>query len=149
SNIPCGLLLQPYVEFDYGIGIGASVGPAMFIWGVTEFSDIPVGLDVRYTPFYDASFTPYIRAGGRYHIAWGEFVENSRPGISGGLGLEIGRGETVGMALELSYDNAWVEIEKYRKGWSYDNNGVYGKHPYRKIEEIKPSEAILSFMVFF
>ena len=115
---PFGLSFQPYVEFDHGIGVGGCLGPPAFInvfdHDERSFSDIPIGLDLRYTPFYEGDFSPYVRAGMRYHLASGDYVDRSTPGAFTAVGLEIGRKGKVGLGLEASYDCSEIDIEEHK-----------------------------------
>jgi len=75
---PVGISFHPYVQFDNGFGVGAGIGPTMIIYGDADFFDIPIGLDVRYTFIPTASISPYVRIGGRNHLASGDYVEGTK-----------------------------------------------------------------------
>ncbi len=122
--IPVGLTLNPYYEWDSGIGVGLSVGPTMFLaserntWGGGGWDDsdvdlsfaIPVGGFVRYTFLRDRDFSPYIRAGVKYPITDGDYIENGQIGFSGGVGVDFFRTKKVQMMLEVGYDMCKVDV---------------------------------------
>jgi len=136
---PVGISFQPYAEFDSGFGIGFGIGPLMIIAGDREFSDIPIGVDLRYTFIPTASTTPYIRAGVRSHSASGDYVEEgSTTGFLGGFGVEFFRNRRVNMGLEISYDSSEIELEKKKR------------YPYTSTREnIQPCGLMLSIFVIF
>jgi len=105
-DIPVGLILNPYYEWQTsigGIGAGVTVGPTMFIV-VDEKTDygygssdnvkfsyvVPVGAFVRYTPWPKATFAPYVRGGVKYPFAGGDNLESSSVGGFGAVGLNSG-----------------------------------------------------------
>lgn len=129
-DIPIGLTLNPYYEWDSGLGVGVSVGPTAFIlvdeknyngYGyssdTTKFSyAVPVGGFVRYTLWRDRTVAPYIRAGVRYPLAGGDNLESSRVGPFGAVGVEFWRTKKVGMSIEVGYDASEIKV-KYAN-WS-------------------------------
>ena len=113
---PIGLAFNPYVQFENGFGIGAGIGPAMLIISnvSSDLFALPVGLDLRYTLIPDGNISPYIRAGGRYYIVDGEYVEGSTPGFFGGIGVEFLRKKVIGFGTEVSYDSSKIELKRVR-----------------------------------
>lgn len=112
--VPVGLSLRPYAEFtDIGIGVGASLGPAILGLGDYSFYVIPVGFDVRYTFFRKSKVSPYVVAGVRYAFAGGDFVESGDVGFFGGVGVELFRKTEGGVALglEVGYDSSTVGVQ--------------------------------------
>jgi hypothetical protein len=122
---PVGLSFNPYYEFDFGLGIGASMGPTGFYfveehrYGYSYYSEdvkfsyvIPVGLDLRYTFFRKSNFSPYVRGGFRYPIAGGDMISGSDPGPFGAIGIEFLRTKKIGFGLEFGYDGSKVEVER-------------------------------------
>jgi len=135
---PFGISLQPYVQFDNGFGIGGAIGPYLSIQSpIANFYAVPVGLDVRYmfTPKADSS--AYVRIGGKYNLARGEFVERSTPGLFGAIGCELLRKKPVGIALELAYDTSNVTLKNYQNSTNYNDKTV------------QPSAFMASFFVVF
>jgi len=122
---PYGISLQPYVQFDNGFGIGGAIGPYLSIQSpIANFYAVPVGLDIRYmfTPKADSS--AYVRVGGKYNVARGEFVEHSTPGLFGAIGYEFFRKKQVGIALELAYDTSNVTLKNYQNSTNYNDKTV-------------------------
>ena len=87
DTIPVGLTVHPYYEMDFGLGIGFGIGPTMMILGDTTMWNVPVGVDARFALPARFNVSPYVRGGIRYHIAGGDYVEDSKPGAFGGAGL--------------------------------------------------------------
>jgi hypothetical protein len=131
---PVGISLHPYVQFDSGFGVGFDIGPLMFISGDREFFNIPIGLNLRFLFIPKANTSPYVRAGGRHHLASGDYVEGSTPGFFGGFGIEFLRDKRVNMGIEVAYDSSEIELERRR---------------YNTTEDVKPSELMVSIFVIF
>ncbi|MBC8453936.1 hypothetical protein H8D64_02670 [PVC group bacterium] len=110
--IPVGLSVHPNYETGFGLAYGAGIGPVMMILGDTTFWNVPVGLDFRYSLPSRFNTSPYIRAGARYHIAGGDYVESSTPGFFGGIGMTFLRTRKVGMGFEVAVDTSSIEFEK-------------------------------------
>ena len=123
-TIPVGLTLNPYYEWDNGLGVGVSVGPTAFMFvdekrygygsssDTTKFSyAVPVGGFVRYTLFRDRAVAPYIRAGVRYPLAGGDNLESSQVGPFGAVGVEFWRTRKVGMSIEVGYDASEIKVK--------------------------------------
>ena len=120
-NWPVGLTLHPYVEFDFGLGIGASVGPISLYMVDTVFDTsvsyiVPLGLDARYTFLRDTNVSPYVRAGFRYNVAGGDFLNQGDPGFLGAVGVEFLRRKAVSLGVEFAYDSSTVEVAAGRFG---------------------------------
>jgi len=116
---PVGVSFQPYLLFQNGLGIGAGIGSFTYIHSSGgskdyNFYDIPINLTVRYTPLPQSDISPYIRVGGSYHIAWGDFVDKSNIGFLGALGIEFFRARKVSFGIEAAYDSAEVTFDKYQ-----------------------------------
>jgi hypothetical protein len=132
--IPVGLSIHPYVEFGHGFAVGGSVGPVAVGLGDFTFFTAPVGLDARYTFFHDKKFSPYLRAGGRYTFAGGDFLSTGDPGFFGAVGIEFYRKNSVSYSLEVGYDSSEIEVDA----------GVGGPR-----RNIKPNEWMVSFSLVF
>ena len=131
---PVGISFHPYVEFDNGLGVGASIGPSMIIYGDTDFLDVPVGLDGRYTFIPGAGISPYVRVGVRTHLASGDYVEGTTPGFFGAIGLEFLRDRRVSIGVEISTDASEVELERVQ---------------HNDTEDVQPCELMVSVFVVF
>jgi hypothetical protein len=143
---PVGLSFQPYVLFQNGLGIGAGIGSFTYIHTSDDlngynFYDIPINLNIRYTPLPKLNISPYIRVGGSYHIAWGDFVKKSKPGFLGALGVEFLRNRKVSFGVEAVYDSAEITFDKY------DNLGgtLFSKGE----KNIKPGNFIFGLYIIF
>jgi hypothetical protein len=134
TAIPVGLQLQPYYQFDNGIGIGATLGPAMFIFGDRSFTNIPVGVDVRYMILPGTDISPFVRVGVKKHFASGDYVKSSSIGAYGGIGVEFFRKSRVSMGLELIADSSSIEFDKKTKS---------GGRVVNSTENIQPSKFLI------
>jgi hypothetical protein len=126
-DIPVGLVLNPYYEWQTpigGIGAGVTVGPTTFVFvdektiGFGESSDdikfsyaVPIGAFVRYTPWPKVVAAPYVRAGFKYPFAGGDNFESSSAGVFGAVGVEFWRTKKVGVSLEVGYDTSEIKVK--------------------------------------
>jgi hypothetical protein len=141
SGWPVGVQFQPYYQFDFGLGIGASIGPIMMIFGDRDFFDFPVGLDARYTLLLKGmDFSPYVRAGVKNHFASGDYVKSSSAGVYGGIGMELFRNKKVGMGVEFLLDNSSITFDKKTRSGSKVVTGE---------EKINPTKYSFSVSVVF
>jgi hypothetical protein len=117
--VPVAITFDAYYEFDFGLGLGAVVGPCSVIAleqvsGSSSDTDvsfiIPVGAEVRYTFFRDRDVSPYVKAGVRFPIVGGDRFDSSEVGFFGAVGLEFWRTKAVGMGLEFAYDTSQVTL---------------------------------------
>jgi hypothetical protein len=144
---PVSLSVNPYVEFDFGLGIGGGIGPASFVIIEERFFGgggfytedvifnviVPMGLDARYTFFREGTVSPYVRAGFRYPLVSGDFLDNPQIGPFGAIGVEIWRNKVVGLGFEVAYDGSEID--------------VVGTSGYRKT--LKPNEFLISIFAVF
>lgn len=116
---PFGTSFQPYVEFDMGLGVGIGIGPLMYIkssgFKDVDFFNVPINLNLRYSLIPKKDISPYVRAGVSYNIASGDYVEDSKLGFLGALGVEFSRKSPVGYGLEVGYDSSEIEFEDFRR----------------------------------
>lgn len=108
---PVGLTVQPYYEFDFGLGVGFGVGPLVMLAGDADATLLPVNASLRYAFLPRAKLTPYVRTGLSYTIASGDFIEGSSMGLVGAVGVELLRHKRVGIGFEIGYDSSVVEME--------------------------------------
>jgi hypothetical protein len=113
-----------------------------FITNDTNYYDVPLNINAGYTFAPSADFSPYIELGLAYHIAGGDYVENSSPGLLGGIGLEFNRNSVVGFGIELMYDSSEVGFENF--GGAY-----YGWDSSDATKDMKPYKSMVSFFVMF
>lgn len=115
---PVGLVIRPYYEFDFGLGVGLTIGPNAFFWmndgdvSEDDFSWInPIGAFVRYAFLPKSDITPFIRGGVNYPIAGGGYLDHGNPGAVGAAGVEFTFGDGIGMSVEAGYDSSSVTIK--------------------------------------
>jgi hypothetical protein len=154
-NWPVGFTFQPYYELDSGLGVGMGLGPAIFSsQGKYSFTNVPIGMDLRYiflhssrnSPYIENT-SPYIRVGARYNLASGDFVKDSSPGAFGAIGIEFSRKRTLSLGLELAYDASEIKFEKFTKHY-LDPSGKYWDYEVGSVK-IKPYSVMLSFFIDF
>ncbi|MBI4767116.1 MAG: outer membrane beta-barrel protein [Deltaproteobacteria bacterium] len=142
---PAGVAFNPYLEFGNGLGIGASLGPYIFMFIESRYEDdsfsyiIPVGLDLRYTFLKKSDITPYVRAGFRYPIAGGDYFQSGKIGAFGGIGVEFWRTKRISMGLEISYDDSKMEIKA----------GGPGARPNTREQEVRPGGFMFGVFAVF
>jgi len=111
---PVGLTVQPYYEYDFGLGVGFGLGPLVMLAGDADATLLPVNACLRYAFMPRAKVTPYLRTGLSYIIASGDYIEGSSAGFIGAVGVEFLRHKRVGVGFEIGYDSAVVEMEDPR-----------------------------------
>jgi hypothetical protein len=118
--VPIGLSFTPYYQFDHGSRIGFDLGPAGLILGDVTYWDVPIALTYGLTILPDASWSPYVRGGFKYHFVGGDDVQDSTPGLFGAVGVEFFRQKAVGLQFEVGYDSSEVTMEDDGSigGWS-------------------------------
>ena len=117
--VPIGLSFAPYYEFAHGSRIGFDLGPATIITIEEGYGDdedipywgVPVALTYGFTFIPRASVSPYARVGFKYHVAGGDWLDKSTPGVFAAAGVEFLRKKAVGIGFEIGYDGAEVEFE--------------------------------------
>ncbi len=129
GGVPMGLSFHPYYQWASGLGMGLGFGPAMAIMVDSSSSDsydlvlVPISLDVRYAFNITGSVSPYIRGGGTYLYASGDFKDSVQPGAFGAAGIEFLRNRKVSVGLEAGYDTSVVKMQRLR------NNTIESIHP--------------------
>ena len=111
DGIPVGISIQPYYEFDSGLGVGVGIGPYMIIYGDVDFFNLPVNLSARYALMSKSNTSVYLRAGVSHNLASGDYVEDSQVGFLGALGVEFMRKKMVSLGVEVGYDSSTIELE--------------------------------------
>lgn len=135
--VPIGLSFAPYYEFAHGSRIGFDLGPGTIIMIEEQYGDdadtpywgVPVALTYGFTFIPRASLSPHARIGLKYHIAGGDWLDKSSPGVFVAAGVEFLRKNAVGVGFEIGYDGSKVEFE----------NG----------EEFTPGEVLVSLRAIF
>ncbi len=143
-HVPVGVAFQPYYEFDSGFRIGTGFGPMSYLLtsGADDdpyFFTFPINANLGFTLFPDSSAAPYIRAGVMYHLAAGDYVDGSSPGVFGAVGIELMRDRKVSLGIEVGFDASEIDFEKYD---DQDPSEV-------TIEDIRPYRAMISLFAAF
>jgi outer membrane protein W len=137
EGLPVGLTVQPYYEFDSGLGIGFGFGPFTYVFGDVDYFSVPANVCLRFAFVPKASVTPYIRAGVSTQLVNGDYVEDHNIGAIGALGVEFMRDRGVSLAIEVGYDNSSIEFKDLTTADPDDT------------EEIEPVGFMLSIMAVF
>ncbi len=116
ENIPIGISLHPYYQWDEGLRIGGGIGPAMLIYGDRDHFQLPLSLTVGYTLGPNEPVSPYVFVGPSYHVASGDYYEGTNFGFVGGVGVEFLKRDSFALGLQATYDSAEVEIEDKLRG---------------------------------
>ena len=131
--LPVGLAFNPYYESDLGLGFGINFGPMTYM-GVDTGDNtdsniiIPIGADIRYTFFRKSDISPYIKAGFRYPIASGDYLDSKSAGLFGGAGVEFLRTRKISLGIEVSYDDSKIKVK----------SGATGARPGTSDQEVTP-----------
>lgn len=113
TQIPVGLAVTPYYQFKNGMQISAGFGPIVVIAGDRDHFELPLRLGVGYSLFSDSAVSPYIRGGVSYHVASGDYVDDTSVGFFGAVGVELIKFGNSGssMGIEASVDTAEVDVD--------------------------------------
>jgi hypothetical protein len=111
EGLPVGLTLQPYYEFDSGLGLGFGFGPSTFVFGDVDYFSVPANVSLRYAFIPKAPVTPYVRVGVSMQFVNGDYVEDRNIGAIGALGVELMRDRGVSLGIEAGYDSSSIEFE--------------------------------------
>jgi hypothetical protein len=118
--IPVGISLFPYYQWDFGLMLGAGVGPFMYLWaeGSETYThwQLPLSVSVGYVLFPKGPVSPYVRGGPSYHLAGGDFYDSSDIGFVAAVGVEFLKGDHFRFGVEAAYDSATVNIEQPEGG---------------------------------
>lgn len=125
---PMGLIYVKETYYDYEYSYGSS----------TWFVDIPITATYGVKFFPHGSVGPYVRGGLAYHIASGDEVNFSSPGIFAAGGIEFLQKKRVSLAVEAAYDDSTVTFKDYYS--------LLGTSPRSKI---KTGATLLSFRIVF
>lgn len=139
-DIPVGISFSPYVQLHSGLAFGGTIGPMMLLSTYSNsgplFFNLPIGADVRYFVFPWLPISPYIRAGVKYNVTAGDYVDSSLPGVLVGVGAEFLRNRHVGFGIEGDYDSSEIKFEDH------------ATPPY-SLTNIKPSKFMVSMFAVF
>ncbi len=129
--VPIGAVFSAYYQMDNGVGIEGGFGPLMFIFGDFSFFNAPVFVGARFTLSPKAPSSFYVKAGGKFNIATGDYVDSMGIGFYGGAGYQFRMEKNFGMALECTYDTSTITFLDY---YEYD---------------VKPTKITISFLLVF
>ena len=105
-----GYFYQPYYLYKNGFAFGFGVASPTGIFAEEILVTFPVHVDVRYFISPQSKFNVYVRAGLRYNVAFGEYVEGSQPGAIAGVGLLFHWNEMTQVGFEFTDDASEIEI---------------------------------------
>lgn len=134
TSWPVGLHFDPNYQIDDALAIGGSVGPIFIMTGDLDAVIVPVGLDLRYTFAPKAPTSGYVRAGGRYPIADGDLLGDTKLGAFGAIGVSFNRQRKVAWGAEVALDTSSVEVTTF---------GGY------VTESVKPYKLMFSLVIEF
>jgi hypothetical protein len=149
SIIPVGLAVQGTYTWNSGVRVDMGLGPFFFLKDFgdgdidtgLDYTEVPVSATVGYTFIPNGAVSPYVRAGGAYHITSGDYVESSSPGLLGAVGIEFMRKRLASVSLEVAVDKSKVEFERFQR---LAPNVVR-----RTTEEIETYGTVISLIVKF
>jgi len=140
-EFPVGISYNPYYQLDNGSGFGIGIGPIQFILRDSlSLWILPISADVRYKFLKKSNISPYVRAGLAYNIVGGDYVDSSKAGFLGGIGIEFLQQRRVGFGFEVTYNTSEIEMERYSGNeWSYRLD---------RTEKISPEVMVSVFVIF-
>ncbi len=129
---PLGLNFAISSEYNSGLGWEANLGPAIAIFGDLSAFIMPIDLLATYEFAKDANISPFVKLGGSYILANGDFLGATTPGVKGAVGIAFNKNQKTEYGVQLSLNTAYVDFEYYRF-----------------IDEIKPYEFVLGVFAKF
>ena len=102
---------QPYYLYDNGFALGLGIAVSSAIIADEIFLNMPVHADVRYFISPATKISAYVRAGMRYNLAIGEYVDGSKPGVIAGLGILYQWNKNVQIGFEYVDDASEIEYK--------------------------------------
>lgn len=123
--LPFGLAVQGTYQWESGLRLDLGAGPFFMVSSDDDNVDLdhyelPVSATIGYTLLPQATVSPYLRAGLAHHLASGDYVEGSSPGLLAAAGIEFARRSFVSFGLEVAMDDSTVEFERYAPGGARD-----------------------------
>lgn len=111
ATLDWGYFYQPYYLYDNGFALGLGIATPTGIFADEILVTFPIHVDIRYFISFHSELSAYIRAGMRYNVAFGEYVEGSKPGVIAGLGLLFQWNESTKVGFEFTDDSSEIEIK--------------------------------------
>lgn len=115
---PVAIGFKSRYETQSGFQVGIDAGPLFLILGDTSHYEIPIVATVGFSFFQKSTLSPFLRVGASYHIAKGDYVNSSTPGLFASIGTDIGK--TWG--IEVAVDQSTVELDVLSTGEPVDFN---------------------------
>ena len=109
SALSWGYFYQPYYLYDNGFALGLGIATPTGIVAEEFFFNIPLHADARFFIGLQSSVSGYVRAGIRYNMAFGEYVEGTDPGVIFGIGLLFDWNENTKVGIEFTDDSSEIE----------------------------------------
>ena len=109
--LPIGVSFDADYQMDNGVRIGAGIGPYFRLSGDVKHFELPINGTLGYLFLPEQQVSPYIRGGVVYHIASGDFYENSTPGVLVGGGIDFARRSKLSGTVELTFDASKIELD--------------------------------------
>ena len=149
-EIPIGLSFRALYQAPNGMRADFGVGPTGFVYIECEifctnryYLDFPLTASVGYTFANDSSASPYVRLGASYHIAAGDYVDKSKPGILAAAGVEFTRDRFIMWGFEVSIDTSEVDFE------IIEDNGNLPRTFQGRTESINTSGVVATIFMMF
>jgi hypothetical protein len=113
-----GFLFQTHYPITETLRIGGGVGPVMMLFRDADHIQVPASASLIACFLPNHAHSPFIRIGGSYHIAAGDDLRHSRPGLLAGLGMAFFARKKLHLTMEIAYDGAYVTIQRDLAGFS-------------------------------
>jgi len=121
--LPFSIAAQVTYTWNSGVRADLGLGPLFRIHDSGDgdvntglsHTEIPINATVGYTFIPHGMVSPYVRAGLSHHFASGDYVVSSSPGVFGAVGLEFMRTRVASVSLEVAFDQAKVEFDRYQR----------------------------------
>jgi len=107
---PIGPVINTSFDFGNGFFVWGGLGPGFIIGDYFEITVLPVNLGAGYSFNPEGSISPYVKLGGRYMIADGDYIGISTPGIQAAAGLQFRRQKLFGFFMEIGFDTSTIEM---------------------------------------
>lgn len=112
--IPIGASFNPYLQFDFGLRVGGGIGPAYIgLFGDFTYFSLPLNVNIGYTLFPNGPVAPYIKTGFMYHLATGDYLKESKPGLFAAAGVSFMNNRRVNFGFEVLTDFSELKFDDY------------------------------------
>lgn len=146
--LPVGIAVQGTYTWNSGVRLDLGLGPIFILRDNGDgdvdtglgYTEVPISATAGYTFIPSGAVSPYVRVGVAHHFASGDYVEGSKPGLLGAVGVEFSRQSTVSVSVEVAVDGSEVEFERFRRS---------GNTVVRTTENINSYKTMFSVIVKF